>query len=130
MVTMAMAVVVEHWQVAVADTDPPENMEGIVLSDVILSTHDDLQYELKEFLSAAIVYFSQAGKGGFVGSWPLVDLCDAKVDYLSFLQLAQYKPFWIGAMFLLITKRKVKSRKILLIMIDLYFFQKKESEVT
>jgi len=68
MVTTATAVVVEHQQDVVADMDPPKNMEVIILSDVILSTHDDLWYELEEFLSAVIEYFSQAGKGGFIGS--------------------------------------------------------------
>jgi len=68
MVTTAMVVVVEHRQDAVADADPLGNMEVIISSDVILSMHDDLQYELKEFLSAAIVYSLQTGKDGFIGS--------------------------------------------------------------
>ena len=67
MMTTAMAVVEGHLQDAVAIADPPENMEVNVSSDVIFSTHNGLQYELEEILSAAIVYSSQTGNNGFVG---------------------------------------------------------------
>ena len=48
MITTAMVVVEGHLQDAVANVDPPGNMEVNVLSVVIFSTHDGLQYELKE----------------------------------------------------------------------------------
>jgi len=67
MMTTAMAVVEGHLQDTVAIADPLENTEVNVSSDVIFSTHDGLQYELEEILSAVIVYSSQTGNDGFVG---------------------------------------------------------------